>query len=195
MDRTVTWHQAERLAPVSDRPAWLAARRTRITSTDVAKAMTPSGWRQVVSEKLYGIQHPDNAYMDHGRKREPVLAAMARNRYGVLPNEYLYARGRYAATPDGVHPDKPQLSEIKTATRAMPRTFPRIYRDQVYLAQYVFDAERTLLVWEHHKDGVPIDIEPEFRWLERDDDRIQELINKGDQLADFLTAEGLTIAN
>lgn len=194
MDRLqLKWWDAELLADADDRPTWLAARRHILTSTDVAKAMTPAGRALVIQEKLFGLERPDNPAFAHGREREQFIAAQAEKRYGIQPNRYLYARDSLGATPDGIGA-KGKLGEYKTSVKPRPKTFPRIYVDQVLMAQHVMEADRTLIGWEHHINGVPADLEPDFWWLERDDDRIKELLKTAAELADFLEIERLTLA-
>jgi hypothetical protein len=190
----MTWHSAVAIVSSEDRPAWLEARRTRLTSTEIAKAMTPGGWRVVVGEKLHGLERADNEFFEHGRRREGDIAAAALSRHGVEPSRFLFDGNGASATPDGVHPTRPELGEYKTGTNAIPKTTPRVYRDQIYVAQHVFGAERTLLGWEHHKNGVPVGLEPEWRWVDRDQDRINELLDKAAELAAYLKSEGLTLA-
>ena len=43
-------------------------------------------------------------------------------------------------------------------------------------------AERTLVVWEQHDDFIPIRDEPEYRWVDRDDDQIAILVRLADEL-------------
>lgn len=190
----MSWTAAVPIVSGQDRPAWLEARKTRITSTDVAKAMSPSGWRTVVTTKLFGDRLEDNPFMAHGRGREASIAEAAERIHGVVANHFLYDGNQHSATPDAIHPDKPELGEFKTSVEPLPKTTPRLYRDQMYLAQYVFGAKRTLLGWEQHINGVPVDLEPSWRWVERDDDRIEELLAKSRELANYLTSEGLTLA-
>ena len=189
----ISWSSAVRVVDAEDRPAWLLARRTRLTSTDIAKAATPAGRALVIQEKLFGLERADNAAFKHGRDREAAIARQAEMRFGIHPNRFLFDGHGYSATPDGIG-DNEDLGEYKTSVTARPKTFPRIYRDQVYVAQYVFDAARTLIGWEHHINGVPASLEPDFWFIERDDNRIAELLQIGAELADFLEIERLTLA-
>jgi hypothetical protein len=190
----MTWNLADPVADGDDREAWLEARRYMVTSTDVAKAVVPSGWRAVVMAKLYNLDRRDNVYFAHGRERETEIAQRAFTEYGVAPNRFLFARDGLGATPDGINPASPELGEYKTSTKPMPATFPRVYRDQVFMAQHVLGAERTLVGWERHQNGVPVEIRPTWRWIDRDQERIDELLKTADELADFLANERLTLA-
>jgi hypothetical protein len=77
------------------------------------------------------------------------------------------------------------LAEIKTTSSAW-RSIPRSYLRQVWWQQYVLGAERTLLVWEQHNDFVPVNPEPEYRWIERDDNQIHVLVDLANQLISLL---------
>jgi hypothetical protein len=156
--------------------------------------MSPSGWRTVVTTKLFGDRLEDNPFMAHGRGRERHIAEAAKRQHGMVANHFLFDGNDHSATPDAIHPDEPLLGEYKTSTQPLPATTPRMYRDQIYLAQYVFGAKRTLLGWEHHINGVPVDLEPTWRWIERDEERLEELLAKSKELKNYLISEGLTLA-
>jgi len=187
----IVWPTAERIADGDDRPAWLEARRTRLTSTDIAKAVTPAGRALVIQDKLFGLERRDNAAFQHGREREEFIAAQAEARFGIRPNRYLWDGNGYSATPDGIGDRK--LGEYKTSIEPPPKTFPRIYRDQVYLAQHVMDADETLIGWEQHINGVPTELEPVFWWVPRNQERITVLLAVADELTDYLATERLTL--
>jgi hypothetical protein len=188
----IAWSSAVRVVSGDDRDAWLDARRIRITSTDIAKAVTPSGWSAVVAEKLFHRERADNVYFAHGREREDEIARRAEQRFGICPNRFLFDRAGLSATPDGIG-DR-ALGEYKTAVKPLPATVPRNYRDQIFIAQYVMEAEWTLLGWEQHLNGVPVDLEPTWLRIERDQERIDVLLKTADELADFLATERLTLA-
>lgn len=189
----IPWSSAVQVVDAEDRPAWLEARRTRLTSTDIAKAATPAGRALVIQDKLFGIERADNPAFKHGRDRESAIARQAEQRYGIHPNRFLFDGHGYSATPDGIGGNG-DLGEYKTSVKPRPKTFPRIYVDQVQLALYVMDGTRTLIGWEHHINGVPASLEPDFWFIERDDNRIAELLKIGAELADFLEIERLTLA-
>ena len=92
------------------------------------------------------------------------------------------------ATPDGIavnEAGETELAEIKTTNKAW-RSIPRNYLRQVWWQQYVLGAERTLLVWEQHDEFVPINAEPECRWIDRDDNEITKLVRLADQLLELM---------
>jgi hypothetical protein len=56
----------------------------------------------------------------------------------------------------------------------------------VWWQQYVLGAERTLVVWEQHRDFVPIEHEPQCRWVERDENEIHVLVTLADRLLELM---------
>lgn len=174
----------------SDRVAWLRARSRGITATDVAKLSTPRSIETVAQAKLFGTGFSGNVYTDHGREREPVIADWVKREFGIESSQALFhapADRRHLATPDGlVETDSGalELSEIKTTNKPW-RSIPKHYMRQVWWQQYVLGAERTLFVWEEHQDFVPKG-DPQFRWIDRDDDEIKKLLGLVDDLIGVL---------
>lgn len=174
----------------TDRVEWLRARARGITATDVAKLSTLKSIETAAYVKLNGTGFGGNAFTDHGRAREPEIAAWVRERFEIEPSAALFraaSNPRHLATPDGlvVRADGTlELSEIKTTNKAWAQ-IPKNYLRQIWWQQYVLGADRTLLVWEQHKDFVPLS-EPEFRWIERDDREIERLVSLANQLIDRL---------
>ncbi|AMM22540.1 recombinase [Frondihabitans sp. PAMC 28766] len=186
-------HTDRILADSTDRVAWLRARSRGITATDVARLSSAAAVQAIVLEKRYGSSFSGNAYTDHGRAREPDIAAWVKTHHSIEPSTKLFhARGQklHLATPDGVGEladGTVVLAEIKTTSKVW-RGIPRSYLRQVWWQQYVLGAERTLVVWEQHVDFVPVAAEPLCRWVERDDDQIQQLIFLADQVLDALAS-------
>lgn len=179
-------HTQRILADSNDRVAWLRARSAGVTATDVARLSSTKSLQAVALDKLLGSGFGGNAYTDHGRAREPEIARWVRAQHGIEPSSALFhADGERAhlATPDGVgHVNAALvLAEIKTTSSSW-RSIPRSYLRQVWWQQYVLGAERTLLVWEQHDDFVPVDAEPQCRWIERDDNEIHILVGLANQL-------------
>lgn len=181
------------VADSSDRAAWLHARSRGITATDVARLSSTRAMRAVADDKLYGSSFRGNAYTEHGTAREPVIAEWIRREHGILASETLFhaeREKRHLATPDGLQVTDDGslvLSEIKTTSKPW-RSIPRGYLRQVWWQQYVLGAERTLLVWEEHRDFVPVGAEPRFRWIDRDDNEIHQLLGRANQLIDLLAS-------
>lgn len=171
----------------SDEAKWLAARRTGISATTIAKAMTPAGRAAVIEDYLHPQEDDGRlwAYRDHGHKRErEFLGDWIAEHFGMRHNTALWAHEvytRHLATPDGVADPGQGLYELKTSTKPLPRTTPRPYRDQMQWQMHVMGEDRVLLVWEHHEDFIPVGL-PEWRWTERDDERITEMVGVADSL-------------
>lgn len=174
----------------SDHDAWMQARARGITATDVAKLSTPRSIETAAQAKLFGSNFSGNVFTDHGRAREPEIAAWVQQGYGIMPSHALFHSEldlRHLATPDGVvqRPNGAiELAEIKTTNKVW-RTIPRHYLRQVWWQQYVLGAERTLMVWERHENFVPVG-DPECRWIDRDENEIARLVTMAGQLIDVL---------
>ena len=184
--------QARIVADSRDRVAWLRARARGITATDVAGLSGASSIARAADAKLgAGPRFGGNAYTDHGRRREPEIAAWVAATHGILPSSALFcaaAEKRHLATPDGVCVDgegRVLLAEIKTTNKSW-RTIPRTYLRQVWWQQHVLGAERTLFVWEEHDDFNPIHDEPKSVWIDRDDREIGRLVGLATDLIDEL---------
>ncbi len=188
-DEPLPDYRSRVVAPASDRVAWLRARSRGVTSTDAARLSGAAAVRALAVEKLTGRSFGGNAYTDHGRTREPVIARWVLAEHGISPSATLYhalGNPRHLATPDGVRTrgTTVELAEIKT-TSAHWRSIPRPYLRQVFWQQYVLGAERTLVVWERHEDFVPV-ADPACRWVDRDDDEIHMLIGLADRLLESM---------
>lgn len=176
----------------TDRVAWLRARARGVTATDVAKLSTPRSIDAAAWDKLHGSRFAGNVYTEHGKAREPEIAAWVLREHGIDPSSALFhAEGdvRHLATPDGLAEragGRLELAEIKTTNKVW-RTIPRHYLRQIWWQQYVLGAERTLMVWERHEDFVPVG-DPECRWIDRDEDEIAKLVGLAGRLIDTLIA-------
>ncbi|WP_449278256.1 YqaJ viral recombinase family protein [Leucobacter sp. GX24907] len=174
----------------TDRFAWLRARSRGITATDVAKLSTPRSIEAAAREKLHGSRFTGNAYTEHGKAREPEIASWVQQEHGIAPSQALFHAQtdiRHLATPDGIVQREAghlELAEIKTTNKEW-RSIPRHYLRQIWWQQYVLGAERTLMVWERHEEFVPVG-EPEFRWIDRDENEIARLVDLAGKLIDTL---------
>ena len=83
---------------------------------------------------------------------------------------------------------KSKLAANTKTTSSAWTTIPRSYLRQVWWQQYVLGAERTLVVWEQHRDFVPVGREPQCRWVDRDETQIRSLVELADELLDALRA-------
>ena len=185
--------QARIVADSRDRVAWLRARSQGITATDVAGLTTEASIARAADAKLGGSRFGGNAYTDHGRRREPEIAAWVAATHGIRPSSALFhaeVERRHLATPDGVTVDgegRVLLAEIKTTNKSW-RTIPRTYLRQVWWQQHVLGAERTLFVWEEHENFRPLHEEPKSVWIDRDDREIGRLVGLATSLIDELYA-------
>lgn len=183
--------QARIVADSRDRVAWLRARSRGITATDVATLSSPASIARAADAKLGGSRFSGNAYTDHGRRREPEIAAWVAAQHGILPSSALFCaevEPRHLATPDGIGfaaNGATILAEIKTTNKGW-RTIPRNYLRQVWWQQHVLGAERTLFCWEEHDNFVPLHDEPKAVWIERDDAEIGKLVGLATNLIDEL---------
>ena len=179
------------VADSRDRVAWVRARSRGITATDVASLTSENAIAKAADAKLVGTRFSGNAYTDHGRRREPEIAAWVAATHGILPSSALFhavAEKRHLATPDGVATTPSgsiTLAEIKTTNKSW-RSIPRSYMRQVWWQQHVLGAERTLVAWEQHDGFVPIGDEPRCAWVDRDDREIARLVRLADALIDEL---------
>jgi hypothetical protein len=182
------------VASSEDREAWLRARRAGVTATEVAKLAHGGAARAaLLTEKRTGVQpFNGNQYTEHGKTREPILAAWVAERFSIQPNAILFhadGNPRHLATPDGFDDDDMSglvLSEIKTGKNPL-LPIPRDYQVQMWWQQYVCGASRTLFVAEQHDDvwpdPQPLYPEPQYEWFDRNDDEIAKLVTIAD---DFL---------
>lgn len=180
------------VADSRDRVAWLRARARGITATDVAGLTSEVSIARAADAKLGGgPRFSGNAYTDHGRRREPEIAAWVAATHGILPSSALFravSEPRHLATPDGIAQDgdgRITLAEIKTTNKSW-RGIPRTYLRQVWWQQHVLGAERTLFVWEEHDDFRPVHDEPHCVWIDRDDREIAQLVGLATRLIDEL---------
>ncbi|MEN0085794.1 MAG: YqaJ viral recombinase family protein [Leifsonia sp.] len=186
-----TGHLARVVASSSDRAGWLRARSRGITATDVAKLSTPRSVRAAAYDKLHGTGFSGNVFTQHGRSREPEIAAWVAATHGIEPSDLLFHAERdrrHLATPDGLilrTGGRIELAEIKTTNKPF-RSIPRHYLRQIWWQQYVLGAERTLFVWEQHDGFVPLRDEPECRWVDRDEAEIAKLVALAADLIELL---------
>ena len=190
-DPEATGHLARVVARSSDRVGWLRARSRGITATDVAKLSSPRAVRAAMYDKLHGTGFSGNVFTQHGRSREPEIAAWVAATHGIQPSDLLFHAERdrrHLATPDGLAVrtgERIELCEIKTTNKPL-RSIPRHYLRQIWWQQYVLGAERTLFVWEQHDGFVPLRDEPECRWVDRDDAEIEKLVALAADLIELL---------
>lgn len=179
------------IARSSDRDLWLAARADGVTATMVAKASTPTGFAEVIAQ----LENPQpivtNDYMAWGVTREPFIALEVKDRFGIMPNEWLISKDSginrwQMATPDGLSLDHGMIAEIKTGGKPFETTIPIAHRRQMQWQMYVTGAEGCVYAYEQRLVGpdgnfMP-DFAPTFITFPRDEDMISGLKVVAEQL-------------
>jgi predicted phage-related endonuclease len=182
-----------------DEQAWLDARRLGLSATTMSKAMTPSGFREVVDNWDNETPVPVNAYMQFGLDSEAWLSLWTKDQTGVMPNDWLIRHEsdwRAIATPDGISLDHQTISEIKTTGKdwGVAAKAPINYQRQVQWQLYVTGASSCVFVWllREENDGVmvPAWLEPKYGVIERDEDTITKMVEASQLLAQALESRG-----
>ncbi|UFU04794.1 hypothetical protein LQF10_09860 [Ruania halotolerans] len=150
-----------------------------MTATDARRLVTADGRvskqrRRLLEAKLTGWEGPRLPQFEHGIVREPVIAAWVQQRFGIAPSGLLCAgqNPRHLATPDGL--GEHSIAEIKTSVDDLDGA-ARIYRDQLQWQLHVTGRSRVLFVVENRHT-----YRRDFRWVERDEDRIGTLTDHAD---------------
>jgi hypothetical protein len=177
------------IASSQTRDLWLAARDRGVTATQVAKASTPAGLKEVLAQIENPVPVEANAYMSWGNEREPYIAHVVKERYGILPNDWLICADGLSnewqmATPDGLCLDHTVIGEYKTSGKSLERV-PANYMRQVQWQLYVTGAEKCLFAYELRLEGpegfVP-GFDVECQWIERNEDMISELVKTAEKV-------------
>ena len=186
-----------------DREQWLAARRAGITATEVRDLANGKTRAQDLIDLKLGRKTDSfsgNAYTDWGNQREPVIAELLRGE-GFEPESRVFhhpENSRYLASPDGIQVTWDEalwVSEIKTAAFDLPPGSEALakkgYYEQVQWVMFVIGAVKCRFVVEERHDvrdmregDAPFEAGPlHSHWIERDDEKIAELVKIAD---DFL---------
>lgn len=162
-----------------DEAAWHAARSTRVTATDISR-LAAGGIqtrRSILAAKESGSSFRGNADTERGHRREPIMADWAKRHFGIRPNSALWASNTnplYACTPDGISA-KAGLEIKSTIEDWETNGIPLDYIDQCQWGMLVTGRDRWLFVWEQIDADGQFPLEPSYRWIERDEERIAEL--------------------
>jgi len=186
------------LARSTDREAWLWHREQGITATAIGKAAGgPAGFADVVEQ----LQNPQpiqvNNFMEWGNVREPYIAEVVKERFGILANDWLISAGGklspnrwQMATPDGLcwHDGHKTIGEYKTSGKPLDK-IPAHYMRQMQWQMFVCgpQVERCLFAYELRLDA-PGGFAPGFdvvtQWVPRNNEMIQELLLVAERLQD-----------
>jgi hypothetical protein len=149
-----------------------------------SRAATPSGFAEVVAQIENPVEVIPNAMMLHGVEREPHIAQVVKERFGIMPNDWLIAKDAgldqwQMATPDGLSLDHRLIGEYKTSGKPLDN-IPIHYRRQMMWQLYVTGAEQCLFAYELRLDAPGGTFAPGFdvetQWVDRDEKMIKELI-------------------
>lgn len=171
------------VASSQTRDIWLAARDLGVTATQVSKASTPAGMKEVLAQIENPTSIDANAFMEWGNTREPYIAHVVKERYGILPNDWLIAADGpgnewQMATPDGLSLDHTWIGEYKTSGKNLDKV-PLNYMRQVQWQLYVTGAEKCLFAYELRLEGpegfVP-GFDVECQVVDRNEEMIAQLI-------------------
>ena len=168
---------------------WLAARDRGVTATQVAKASTPAGMKEVMDQIENPVPVEPNGFMDWGTQREAYIAHVVKERYGILPNDWLLCADGAGnewqmATPDGLSLNHTMIGEYKTSGKSLDKV-PANYMRQVQWQLYVTGAEKCLFAYELRLEGpegfVP-GFDVECQWIDRDEKMIGDLIKVAEEV-------------
>lgn len=151
----------------TERERWLEARRNFVCATDAARIYLggAGAWAALRAEKEHGSTFQGNRYTEHGRSREPVLAAFAQQRFQLEPNAALLGNStfpKFAATPDAINHDTRRVGEFKTTVNDWPTldAVNREYVVQIAWQMLVTNSDEGVLIFEPHDSFVPLYPEP-----------------------------------
>lgn len=186
-----------------DEASWLAARKTGLSATTMAQAMTPAGYRDVLADWDNNTPITVNGYMQFGLDSELWLALWAKDHLegDLMPNDWLIRHRDNPialATPDGIGLDHNVIVEIKTTGKDWDSVdkVPIKYYRQIQWQLYVTDAVECALVWllrEQTDAGimVPAWLEPKYGFILRDDKVINDMVETSAKLWSAITERGM----
>lgn len=168
---------ARKVADSQDRDAWLEARNNGVTASDAGSLAKESSLDTVFKGKFY-TDFTGNAATNWGLEREPFMLEWA----GFPQNTLLFHSAeerRFMATPDGFRMSEDGsslvLAQVKTSSKPLAEKTPIGYFRQIQWEMFVTGATENWLIWEHHENFVPVNIEPEVRIIKRDEDVINQI--------------------
>ena len=182
-----------------DRETWLAARREGVTATEAASLASggTSTWSNLRADKA-GAAAPwtGNQFTEWGNAREADIATSMSSMYPHLKhNTYLVGSNddpRFMCTPDMIGDDGKTLCQIKTSLWKGDKwsfgDIPQRYIDQCQFEMFVTDTDVNLLAVEFYDELDTGGFVPHFPFedphiiaIERDDERIAELVAIAEQ--------------
>jgi predicted phage-related endonuclease len=176
-----------------DEAAWLEARRTGVTATEVATAATPAGFRDALEQRRNPQPVDVNGYMAFGLLWEDWIADKVARTYQIFPNDFLIAGEdrRHLATPDGLSENHTAIGEYKTTGKdwGTVEKLPVKYKRQIQWQLHVTGAEFCIVAWllrdvSPEGEFVPAWFKPKFGIVFRDEDMIGKLVDVAGRLID-----------
>jgi len=168
---------------VDGEQAWHGERAQGVTATEVVRLVRGGiqTRRSILADKLHGSDFKGNAHTERGHEREPIIAKWVTRHFGIEANSILWANPDnplYRCTPDGLGQDldgDPAGFEVKSLTGEDSDDIDAEHEDQCQWNMLVTGRSRWLYVWERLDEHGQYPLEPSYRWIERDDERIAEL--------------------
>lgn len=160
------------------REEWITARSEGVTASE-AHAIATGGrkaWAKILDDKLNGSTFRGNKHTRRGNEREAILIDFAATiDPSIEPNSALWADAhdtRFRATPDGIGDDV--VAEVKSHAHGHDLgMIPPEHRSQMQWQMCVTGASRALYVREvMDKDGQGPLTDPDWQWVERDEEHI-----------------------
>ena len=185
---------ADRFVETSDNyEAWLTARRTGVTATEVAKAATPAGFREVTANRVNPQPVEVNDFMRFGSDNEAWIARVLKRDFDLMPNRWLIAaegEPQHMATPDALSLTHEWIGEIKTGGTAPLKggllNPPIAHRRQMQWQLWCTGAQSCVYAFMLRAESagvfVPAWLEPLIVLVPRDEAMIADLVKVADQL-------------
>lgn len=190
---------AVRVASQDNETEWLDARAEGATASEVPK-LSPATWSGILAEKLNGSTFGGTAHTRRGHDREPEILTDLEwvTESKIIPNRHVWASNRnrrHLATPDGFQilaDGRVRGVEVKSHEHGwkMPkRVIPSDHYDQMQFGMAVLGLDEWLYGWEIMGEGGATPAEdPQYRVVERDQGRIDELMAAADAFLAWIDA-------
>lgn len=191
---------AEPIASSLDEEAWLDARAEGVSASEVSH-LSQSTRERILDDKLNGSTFRGNKHTNRGHERESLILGDVVWQTGrvVEGNSHVWAlelNARHLATPDGFALDGDRVAGVEVKSHAygfkVPAThggIPQDHYDQMQWGMHVTGLDEWLYAWEVMAEdgGEPTD-EPVVLTVERDQARIDELVERADEFLAWVDA-------
>ncbi len=161
---------------------WLSFRRTKIGASDAPIIMGDSPWTtpiQLMEQKIYGVEIPDNEYMKRGRELEPIALKAFEDEMDLTLFSMVIVHEKIEfmiASMDGMTIDKKKAVEIKCAGKrdhfmAENGIVPQKYKAQLQHQMEVCQLNEIYYYSFDGNQGISLIVE-------RDQEYINELLDR-----------------